>query len=214
VKKKRISVIDYDIGNVKSILRALEKVGAEPVLSREDKEILSSDAAVFPGVGAFSVGMENLRRYDLIDTIYRFVETGKPFLGICLGMQILMEESEEFVLTKGMGLLKGRVVRLIVEKSCDEKIPHVGWNKIEEPEEKRWKGTIFNSIKNPSSVYFVHSFMAQPSDPADILSTTVYGGNAFCSAVNRGNIYGCQFHPEKSAVTGLRILNDFVGLIK
>ena len=94
MKKKRISVIDYDIGNVKSILRALEKVGAEPVLSREDKEILSSDAAVFPGVGAFSVGMENLRRYDLIDTIYRFVETGKPFLGICLGMQILMEESE------------------------------------------------------------------------------------------------------------------------
>ncbi len=214
MKRKRIFVIDYDIGNVKSILMGLKKVGADPTLSRDNKDIFSYDAAVLPGVGAFKAGMDNLKKYSLIDTIYRFVETGKPFLGICLGMQMLMGEGEEFGLTKGLGLLNGKVVRLSLKKGCNDRIPHVGWNRINEPKKDRWLGTIFNNMQDQSNVYFVHSFTAQPYDAGDILSTTDYGGNAFCSAVHKNNIYGCQFHPEKSAMVGLQILNNFVELVK
>ena len=214
MKKKRICVIDYDLGNVKSMLMGLRKAGADPVLSRDEKEILSSDAVVLPGVGAFNVGIENLKKYSLVDIIYRFIKTGKSFLGVCLGMQMLMDEGEEFGWTKGLGLLKGKVIKLSLKDGHKERIPHVGWNMIDEPKGDRWKGTIFNGLKDKSVVYFVHSFRAQPADPADILSTTFYGGNHFCSAVHKDNVYGCQFHPEKSAAVGLQILNNFVALTK
>jgi imidazole glycerol-phosphate synthase subunit HisH len=214
LRNKRICVIDYDLGNVKSILMGLKKVGAHPVLSKEEDEILSSDAVVLPGVGAFNVGMENLKKYALIEKISRFVRTGKPLLGICLGMQLLMDEGEEFGYSKGLGLLRGKVTKLSLKEGHKERIPHVGWNMIDEPEESRWRGTILNGLEAKSGVYFVHSFRAEPADPGDILSTTFYGGKHFCSSVHKGNIYGCQFHPEKSAAVGLRILENFVLLIE
>lgn len=211
---RRVAILDYDIGNVKSILNAFESIGTSAILTRTPDEMFSADALILPGVGAFSRGMENLRRYGLIDTIYRFSETKKPLLAICLGLQLLMEESEEFSLTKGLGLLRGKVVKLPLNTGCSDKIPHVSWNGIHEPRKGTWDQTIFSNIDDGSDVYFVHSFVVKPAAEDLILSTTCYGGLDFCSAVHKDNIYGCQFHPEKSGKVGLEILSNFVKLIK
>lgn len=207
-----IAILDYGIGNVKSIANAVESIGAKPVLTRNEKEVLNADALIFPGVGAFAKGMANLMEYGLSDLIYKFTESGKPFLGICLGMQMLLEESEEFGITKGLGLIKGKVVRLPLPESSHTKLPHISWNGILKPEESRWNSTILSGTSDQADVYFVHTFVAAPTDASDVLALTEYGGIRFCSAVHKKNIFGVQFHPEKSGPIGLNILSKFISL--
>ncbi|MCK9491399.1 MAG: imidazole glycerol phosphate synthase subunit HisH [Sulfurimonas sp.] len=209
----KISIIDYEIGNVKSIKNALKKIGVESILTNDRKTILSSDGLILPGVGAFAHGMNNLQKYGLQEIINDFVNTKKPFMGICLGMQMLMEESEEFGITKGLGLIEGKVIKLPVQKTNYEKSPHVSWNEIVK-NKITWKDTILGDIPEQSDMYFVHSFVASPMNEENILSTTEYYDYKFCSAVKKDNIYGCQFHPEKSGKMGLNIIQNFVNLCK
>jgi len=207
----KIAVIDYDIGNVKSIINAFKKYDIETILTKEKKVILEANGIVLPGVGAFAHGMENLKKYGLIDILNEYVKTNKPFLGICLGMQMLLEESEEFSITKGLGYIKGKVIKLPIKN--DEKLPHVSWNEIKQ-KNIDWKRTVLDGIKPNSDMYFVHSFIAVPNDENNILATTKYGGYEFCSAVKKDNIYGTQFHPEKSGEIGLKVIENFIKIVK
>lgn len=203
-----IVVIDYGIGNVKSQLNALIKVGADAKLSADRSEILDADAVILPGVGAFAQGMENLKKKNLIDTIIEFVGTGKPFMGICLGMQLLFEESSEFGKTKGLGLIKGKIDKLIPEVHSGLKLPHIGWTEIQPGQMQSWNNSILSGIPPGTPFYFVHSFAAFPEYKEDILAHSVYGNKEFCCAVKKNNIYGTQFHPEKSGEFGLNILKN------
>lgn len=211
---KKIVIIDYGIGNVKSMYNAFFNIGLEPKLTSDKQIILNADAVVLPGVGAFNKGMENLNERGLFRIIHEYVKKGNPFLGVCLGMQMLLEESEEFGRTPGLGLIKGKVVKLPILPFSEEKLPHVSWNELNEPREGRWKNTILENIPVNTDAYFVHSFVAEPTYEKDILATTNYAGVNFCSAVQHENIYGAQFHPEKSSQIGLTILTNFVNQIK
>jgi glutamine amidotransferase len=205
----KIAVIDYGIGNVRSILNAFENQGADVFLTNSKDAILKSDGLVLPGVGAFSHGMNNLEYYDLVDVIKKYVVSGKPFMGICLGMQLLFEESEEFGQTSGLGLISGKVVKLPTKDDKNEKLPHVSWNEIN-CKANKWCGTVLDGVKKGSDMYFVHSFVAQPDNENHVLSITEYSDYNFCSSVKKGNIYGCQFHPEKSGKVGLKIIKNFI----
>jgi len=209
----KIVIIDYGIGNVRSMINAFLQIGIEPILSNKEKDILSADGVVLPGVGAFAHGMENLNKYNLVNIIKKYIDTSKPFLGVCLGMQMLLDESDEFGKTKGLGLISGKVIKLPIKNDNYEKLPHVSWNEIKE-RKISWSNTIFDNIKQKSDVYFVHSFIAEPNEESEVLSTTVYSDYEFCSAVKKGNIYGCQFHPEKSGEIGLKIIENFVNICK
>ena len=207
---KKVVIIDYGIGNVKSILNAFLKIGANPVISSDEKVIMSADALILPGVGAFQTGKLNLERANLIPVIYSFISTGKPFLGICLGMQLLFDESDEFIKTSGLGIIKGKVKSLNSMSQNRLKLPHVGWNEITGPTNDHWSNSLLKSTKFKSDVYFVHSFAAVPYESKDILATSNYLGIDFCAAVKKDNICGVQFHPEKSGVIGLQMLSDFL----
>jgi glutamine amidotransferase len=207
---KNVVIIDYGIGNVKSILNAFLKIGARPIISSDEKVIMSADALILPGVGAFQTGMLNLERANLIPIIYSFISSGKPILGICLGMQLLFDESDEFIKTKGLGIIEGSVKSLNSMSKSSLKLPHVGWNEIAEPENGKWSNSILESTKFNSDVYFVHSFAAVPHKNKDILATSNYLGIDFCAAVKKDNIFGVQFHPEKSGIIGLKMLSDFL----
>jgi glutamine amidotransferase len=197
-----IAIVDYGIGNVKSIQNALSKTGARGILSSVGHELMGADGLILPGVGAFPKGMENLRSSGLDKTIEEFRNGGKPILGICLGMQLLMEESAEFTYTKGLGLIKGGVEKLQVQH---EKLPHVAWNTISFNEASR--KVLGHSAGD--RFYFVHSFAVVPSDKKNILATTFYDQVEFCSAVMDKNVLGVQFHPEKSGEKGLNLLRIF-----
>lgn len=208
---KKIAIIDYNICNVKSIFNAIKTLGTIPVLTNDKEVILSADYVILPGVGAFSKGMENLRKYDLVECIKEVVFQEKPLLGICLGMQMLLEVSYEFGLFKGLGLIKGKVIRLPEIKN--QKIPNVCWNEIYEPKTGAWENTIFKNIdKNKSTVYFVHSYVVEPTDKNSILSYSNFGEFKYCSSIRQNKIFGCQFHPEKSGKVGLSILKEFINM--
>lgn len=211
---KQIAVLDYGIGNVRSQLNALEAVGAHPVLTHDADSILSSAAVILPGVGAFRHGMENLQAHGLVPVIRQVIENGKPFLGICLGMQLLFEDSDEFGVTAGLGLIKGHITRLPMDEGMGLKLPHIGWTEIEEPQQGRWTNTILDGTTPHSSFYFVHSYAAVPARAEDILATARFGSHNFCCAIQKDNIYGALFHPEKSGESGLTILKTFTQIIQ
>ena len=202
----KVAVIDYGIGNVKSMCNALAHVGINVELTNNKKNILIADAVILPGVGAFAHGINYLNKYSLIPTIKEYVSTGKLFMGVCLGMQLLLEESEEFGTNQGLGLIKGKVIKLPIADGNLVKLPHVSWNEINEPYKQRWDKTLLADTPLNSNMYFVHSYVAAPTYESDILATCNYGGVNFCAAVQKDNIYGFQFHPEKSGSLGLKIL--------
>lgn len=201
---KLIAVVDYGLGNLKSVSKALEAVGAKVAVTGKPEDIEGADAIVLPGVGAFQRAMDNLTGLGILRFIVKSIKDGKPFLGICLGLQVLFTESEEHGTRKGLDVIKGRVKRFA---SC-VKIPHMGWNSIRfKAQESKLK--IFKDIPDGSYFYFVHSYYVEPEDKNTIATTTEYG-QEFVSAVNYDNVWGVQFHPEKSADSGLKILENFI----
>ena len=203
----RIVIVDYGMGNLRSVQKALESVGAHAVVTRDPAVIAGAAAAVLPGVGAFGVCMENLRRHDLIAPVKDFIASGRPFLGICLGMQLLFDESEEFGPVRGLGVLPGRVVRFPADPAGLRKVPHMGWNALE----IKRRAPHLDGLDDGTRVYFVHSYYCVPEDARVIATTTNYGGD-FASSVWLANVFACQFHPEKSQAAGLRILANFAAL--
>lgn len=207
---KKVAVLDYGIGNVRSQLNALQYLGVEAVLTSDHAEVMSADAVILPGVGAFKHGMENLIKVGLKPVIYEFIKTGKPFLGICLGMQLLFEESDEFGYCEGLGLVKGKITKLSGGTEKGLKLPHIGWTDIYPPPGKKWESTLMGDIGPGIPYYFVHSYAAVPASKEDILATAGYGDNSFCCAIEKDNIFGTQFHPEKSGEMGLKILKNLI----
>ncbi len=200
-----IVVVDYGMGNLRSVEKALEKVGADVVISRDSEQIRTADHLVLPGVGAFPECMKNLTGLKLVQPIREFIDSGKPFLGICLGLQLLFDESDEFGLHEGLGIIPGRVTAF--DRGMNLKIPHMGWNSIN----VRKNVPIFADVDNESFVYFVHSYYVIPTHIEDAATTTNYGID-FVSSVARDNIFAVQFHPEKSQDIGLKILKNFASL--
>ncbi len=197
-----IAVVDYGMGNLRSVQKALERVGAKAVISRNPKEMKEASHLVLPGVGAFPECMRNLARLNLVDPIFEFIGSGRPFLGICLGLQLLFDESEEFGVHPGFKIVPGRVRGF--DKDMGLKIPHMGWNQVF----FRNNPYIFRGIPDGSYFYFVHSYYVVPQNEADIAGETEYGIKFTC-AVAKGNIVALQFHPEKSQENGLKILSNF-----
>ena len=196
-----ITIIDYGMGNLHSVAKALEKVGGNVTISSNKTDIVQADKLVLPGVGSFGDCMRNLEKYDLIDTIKNSLASSKPFLGICLGMQLLFESSEESPQVKGLGFFKGKVVKIIAPKL---KVPHIGWNNL-----KLAKHSPILANSQNDYVYFVHSYYVVPRDTKLITSFVEYGGKITAS-IGKNNIQAVQFHPEKSSLAGLKILNNFV----
>ncbi len=201
-----IGIIDYDAGNMGSVEKALLSLGVTPVITRNREEILQADHLILPGVGAFGDAMEKLTSFRLIDVIKEAVERGIPLLGICLGMQILFEGSDEAQGVEGLGLLGGRIHRIPDQPGL--KIPHMGWNDLTYDKE----GRLFAGIPEHSYVYFVHSYFLKAEDPGVVAASTEYGSTHIHASVEKGNLFGCQFHPEKSSDTGLAILKNFISV--
>ena len=204
----RVSIIDYGMGNLRSVQKAFEKTGCQADIVTTARDVENAGIIVLPGVGAFKKCFENLDRLGLISSIVKSIESGKPFLGICLGLQILFSESEEFGACPGLGVIRGRVVRFPAEQrdvgGALLKIPHMGWNCL-----RLHKSTPhFMGIAEGAYFYFVHSYYVVPDDPAVIATTTDYGIE-FVSSISKDNVFACQFHPEKSQIVGLQLLKNF-----
>ena len=200
-----IAVIDYDAGNIKSVEKALMALGETAVITRDRKEILSAEKVILPGVGAFGDAMEKLRGYGLEEIIQEVVSRKTPFLGICLGLQLLFESSEETPGVKGLGILKGKIMK--IPDVAGLKVPQIGWNSLKFPN----SGRLFRGICEDAYVYFVHSYYLQAEEPEIVTATTEYAVQIHAS-VEKGNVFACQFHPEKSSDVGLQILRNFVNL--
>ena len=203
-----IAIIDYDAGNIKSVEKALLSLGEEVLVTRNPEEILAAEKVILPGVGAFGDAMGKLHEYGLVEVIRKVVEKKTPFLGICLGLQLMFESSQESEGVEGLGLLKGKILRIpdsLDENGKPRKIPHIGWNSLHFPKESR----LFAGLPQESYVYFVHSYYLQAQD-ADAVAATAEYGVTIHAAVEKDNIFACQFHPEKSSEVGLHILKNFV----
>ena len=204
-----ICIVDYGVGNIHSAMKALRKFHADVVLTADPKILASASALVLPGVGAFAAGMEGLRERKLVETIRTFGATGKPMLGICLGAQLLLSKGYEYGECEGLGLIEGTVEHFPPLHE-EWKVPNIGWSHISPPKGKSWDGTILQNLPKDPMAYFVHSFIMKPKLTDQVLAQTEYGGCAFASVIRRGNVFGCQFHPEKSAHAGLKIIGNFV----
>lgn len=202
-----IALIDYDAGNIKSVEKAFQYLGEETVVTRDAGTICSADGVVLPGVGAFGDAMAKLRAYGLVDVIHKCVDSEKPFMGICLGLQLLFESSEESPGVEGLHILDGKIVRIPSESGL--KVPHIGWNNLSFPHE----GRLFKGLPENPYVYFVHSFYLQAADESQVTATTEYGVHIHAS-VESGNVFACQFHPEKSSGVGMQILRNFISVTR
>ena len=200
-----IGIIDYDAGNIRSVEKALSYLGEKTVVSRDPDILKSVDKVILPGVGSFGQAMENLHRYELVPVIRDMIEDGKPFLGICLGLQLLFESSEESPGAEGLGILKGKILK--IPSSPGLKIPHMGWNSLQ----LQNNGRPFRNIPQDTYVYFVHSYYLQAQEPEIVKAVTGYGTEIHAS-VEKDNVFACQFHPEKSGKYGLEILKNFAEL--
>jgi len=202
-----IAVVDYGMGNLRSVQKALEKVGYTVLVTSDAQQILNARSIVLPGVGAFKDCIHNLEKLNLVEPILKSIKKGKPFLGICLGLQILFTESEEFGKTPGLNLVKGKVLSLSRKSKTAHprlKVPHMGWNSLS----IKKNSPLFSGIEDGSFFYFVHSYYVVPDDKGIVTTTTSYGIE-FVSSIQKGNIYACQFHPEKSQQVGLKLLSNF-----
>ena len=199
------AIIDYDAGNLRSVEKALQALGEETVITRDREELLAADRVILPGVGAFGDAMEKLHQYGLVEIIRQVVQKGTPFLGICLGLQLLFEESEESQGVPGLGILKGKIRR--IPNTPGLKIPHMGWNSLT----LRPGTRLFSGLGEEPYVYFVHSYYLEAADPEIVAASADYGV-VIHAAVETGNVFACQFHPEKSSDTGLQILKNFISL--
>lgn len=199
------AIIDYDAGNIKSVEKALQALGEEAIITRDREKILNAEHVILPGVGAFGDAMSKLRSFGLEEVIYEVVQKGIPFLGICLGLQLLFERSDESDGVKGLGLLKGEILRIPDEPGL--KIPHIGWNSLKLPR----GGRLFQGISEDSYVYFVHSYYLKAEDESIVTATAQYG-TLIHASVEKDNIFACQFHPEKSSEVGLTILKNFINI--
>ena len=202
-----VAIIDYDARNIKSVEKAIQFLGKEAVITRNPEEILSATHVILPGVGAFGDAMEKLHKYGLVPVIHEVVEKNIPFIGICLGLQLLFEKSEETPGVEGLSILKGEIKR--IPDKDDLKIPHIGWNSLKYPN----KGRLYEGIAEDSYVYFVHSYYLSAEDKDIVVATTEYGTEIHAS-VEKGNVFACQFHPEKSSSVGLKILENFLNVSK
>jgi len=204
-----VAVVDYGMGNLRSVQKALERVGVAAEVTRDVGRIDAAAGVVLPGVGAFGACMENLRGFDLVAPVLRAIDSGRPFLGICVGLQLLFEESEEFGPVSGLGVLRGRCRRFRDTGEADFRVPHMGWNQLR----KRGDSPLLAGIDDGAFVYFVHSYYCESDDPGVVAAATHYGCD-FVAAVTRDNLFGCQFHPEKSQTVGMRILQNFGALVR
>ncbi len=202
-----IAIIDYDAGNIKSVEKALEYLQADYILTNDPDRLLEADRVILPGVGAFGDAMHKLQAAGLVPVIKQIIEKGTPFLGVCLGLQLLFEGSEEAPGVAGLGILKGHV--LGIPQAEGLKIPQIGWNSLRFPN----RGRLFDGIEENAFVYFVHSFYLKATDPSIVTATCEYGVTVHAS-VESGNVFACQFHPEKSSETGLKILKNFISVPK
>lgn len=200
-----IAIIDYDAGNIKSVEKALIALGQEVIITSDKEEILKADKVILPGVGAFGDAMENLKRTGLDQVVKEAVQRGIPFLGICLGLQLLFESSDEAPGVEGLGILKGKILRIPDQEGL--KIPHMGWNSLHLEN----NGRLFRGIEENAYVYFVHSYYLKAEEEQIVKASTEYSTHIHAS-VEKGNVFACQFHPEKSSDVGLKILKNFVEL--
>ena len=200
-----IAIIDYDAGNIKSVEKALQALGEEVTITRDADVLLNADKVILPGVGAFGDAMDKIRSYGLESVIRQIVDKGTPFLGICLGLQLMFEESDETPGVKGLGLLPGKILR--IPEGEDLKIPHMGWNSLHFTKDTK----LFKGIKEGAYVYFGHSYYLKAEEEDMVAATTEYGV-CIHAAVEQGNVFACQFHPEKSSDVGMAILKNFISL--
>ena len=200
-----IGIIDYDAGNLRSVEKALQYLGKETIVTRDSEQIRKADKVILPGVGAFGDAMKKLQEYHLDTLIHEIADSGKPLLGICLGLQLLFEESEESPGVEGLGILEGKIRRIPEGEGL--KVPHIGWNSLH----LEHNGRLFRNIPENSYVYFVHSYYLEAKDPEIVKASTEYGVHIHAS-VEKNNLFACQFHPEKSSETGLQILKNFAEL--
>ncbi|MDC0831673.1 imidazole glycerol phosphate synthase subunit HisH [Geitlerinema sp. CS-897] len=216
MKNPEVTVIDYGAGNLLSVRQAFEYLGATVHVTADPEFLLTSSRVVLPGVGAFAKAMFELQELNLTDVINQIAVQGTPLLGICLGMQLLMDESEEFGTNAGLGLIPGMVIPIpaLTATGQPQKIPHIGWNELipTSKNEGDWLNTPLQNISPGEAVYFVHSFMAIPDDPNHRVADCLYGGLSISAAIAKDNIFGCQFHPEKSGEVGLKILKSFLDI--
>ena len=212
--KKKIAIIDYGIGNILSVQRALETLGANVILTKKEKEITDVSHVILPGVGAFGAAMNNLNKFNLLNPILETTKKGNFLLGICLGMQMLLSKSFEFGNHQGLDLIKGKVVKIEPKKENKFfKSPYIGWSNLQLIEKnKSSKKNILSNLKDDEKYYFIHSYEAIPDDPASVISKTFEQGRYVNAVISKENIFGCQFHPEKSREQGLRILKNFFDL--
>jgi len=204
-----VAIIDYKMSNLFSVQSACEKVGLSSTITSDKNEILDAKVAILPGVGAFGEAMKYLKESKLDEVIHEFVDTGKPFVGICLGLQLLFDSSEEFGDYRGLGLIKGKVKKLkyYSDNTIKYTVPQIGWNTIKQTNDL-WDGSLLCNNTNGDFMYFVHSYYVEPEKKNIILSSTIYGNTEYCSSIQQNNIFACQFHPEKSGKIGLNVYKN------
>jgi glutamine amidotransferase len=214
MKSKRITIVDYGVGNLYSVMRAFEVCGVEDIcITSDPAKVTVADRLVLPGVGAFLNGMNGLRERGLVDPLRSYAASGKPLLGICLGMQLLFSQSSEFGEQRGLDIIEGGVVPIDPKggEGLPLKVPHIGWSKIMPTKEgPQWGSSLMKHVNGDASCYFVHSFTAVPRNETCRLADAYYGSSRISAAVAKGNVYGCQFHPEKSGPIGLSIIGGFL----
>ena len=201
-----VAIVDYGMGNLFSVKRACEHAGLRADITNRPHAVAAADAVIVPGVGAFADAMSALQRLDLVRVLHDAAAAEQPLIGICLGMQLLMDESHEFGRHRGLGIIAGDVVRLPESSAGPRrlKVPHIGWNRVQAASSRDWSGSLFGGWQDGEYMYFVHSYYVRPQDASLVWSTTTYGTTAFCSGLRRGHITACQFHPERSGAVGLR----------